>query len=132
MRTDPAESTTQAAILAALGSGHAARLWRNNVGKAWQGDVTRVPGGILIRNPRLVTFGLCEGSSDLIGYAQTLITPEHLGQTMARFLAVEVKRPRGSHQRELQLRYINHILTAGGLAGVAHSVEEALAILQGG
>jgi hypothetical protein len=95
------------------------RLWRNNTGKL------RDDSG------RLVTFGLCPGSSDLIGYRSVTITPEMVGQTVAVFAAVEVKAPRGRPTAE-QTAFLEHVSAAGGLAGIARSVEEADEILKGG
>ena len=95
------------------------RLWRNNTGKL------RDDSG------RLVTFGLCPGSSDLIGYRSVTITPEMVGQTVAVFAAVEVKAPRGRPTAE-QTAFLDHVSAAGGLAGIARSVEEAEEILKGG
>jgi hypothetical protein len=95
------------------------RLWRNNTGK------------LLDRNGRPVQFGLCPGSSDLIGYRSVTITPEMVGQTVAVFAAVEVKAPRGRPTAE-QTAFLDHVSAAGGLAGIARSVEEAEEILKGG
>ena len=92
------------------------RLWRNNTGR--------------LRDERgqLVTFGLCPGSADLIGYRSVTITPEMVGQTVAVFAAVEVKSERGRPTPE-QTFFLEHITAAGGLAGIARSVEDAQVIL---
>ncbi len=64
-----------------------------------------------------VTIGF-PGLSDLIG-----CTPQ------GRFFAVEVKLP-GEHPREDQRKFLNAMAATGALAGVAHSVEEALKIVE--
>ena len=64
-----------------------------------------------------VTIGF-PGLSDLIG-----CTPQ------GRFFAVEVKLP-GEHPREDQRKFLNAMAATGALAGVAHSVEEALEIVE--
>jgi hypothetical protein len=95
------------------------RLWRNNVGR------------LLDQNGRMVTFGLCPGSADLIGYSTVTITPDMVGQTVAVFTAVEVKAPRGRVRPE-QAAWLEHVRAAGGRAGIARSVSEAAAIAAGG
>lgn len=97
------ERDIQAQIqLAATQDGH--RLLRNNV------------GALEDRNGRLVRYGLGTGSSDLIGWTRT-----------GRFLAIEVKAPHGKPTDQQRL-FIAAVQDAGGLAGIAHSVEEARAI----
>lgn len=83
-------------------------VWRNNVG------TLKNSAGIPIK------FGLCVGSSDLIGITQD-----------GRFLAVEVKTEKGRIRPE-QIRFIDHIKSKGGLAGIARSVEDAVKIISEG
>lgn len=92
------------------------RLFRNNTGT------------LLDRNGRPVQFGLCKGSSDLIGLRSVTVTPEMVGQRLAVFAAVEVKAPRGRLTAE-QEAFIAMVREMGGLAGVARSVEEAEQVL---
>ena len=102
--------------LAACAGGGPARLWRNNT------------GALKDQRGQLVRYGLCPGSSDLIGFRTVVITPEMVGQRVAVFAAVEVKdRSRATDQQQA---FINLIQQAGGLAGVARSVPEALSILR--
>jgi hypothetical protein len=92
-----------------------ARLWRNNT------------GALKDQRGQLVRYGLCPGSSDLIGYRSVVITPDMVGQRLAVFAAVEVKdRGRATAQQEA---FISLVQQAGGLAGIARSVPEALSIL---
>ena len=107
------------------------RIWRNQVGQAWQGIVTRNrDGSITIRNPRPVTFGLCEGSSDLIGARSVQVTPEMVGRRVAVFAAVEVKTDTG-RATDMQQQFIQTVRFLGGFAGIARSVEEGKRILGG-
>ena len=99
-----------------LGTGPV-RLWRNNVGALRDG------------RGQLVTYGLCKGSSDLIGLRQVLIGPEHLGQTLAVFTAIEVKAP-GGRLREEQRSFLALVEAFGGYAGEARSVDEATRVLR--
>lgn len=94
------------------------RLWRNNSGS--------LPDP---RTGRYVTFGVgSPGGSDLIGYRKVTITPEMCGQEIAVFTAVEVKTPRGKATTE-QKAFIEHVRNAGGIAGIARSVDDARNIL---
>ena len=109
------EAKVQNDIRIACGAGPA-RLWRNNTGalKDAQG--------------RLVRYGLCPGSSDLIGLRTITITPDMVGQTLAVFTAIEVK-DRGRATPEQQA-FIAMVQAAGGLAGIARSVDDARTILR--
>lgn len=68
------------------------------------------------------------GGSDLIGYRKVTITPEMVGMEMPVFAAIEVKTPRGKATQQ-QKAFIEHIRNAGGIAGIARSVDEAQSIL---
>lgn len=104
------------------------RIFRQNVGTGWTGDVQRLTdGSILIRNPRPLQAGLCKGSSDLIGWRSLDVTPEMIGRRLAVFLAIEVKAPRGRATDE-QTNFLARVKNAGGLAGIARSVDDALGI----
>lgn len=101
------------------------RLWRNNVGVAYQGmpfktteksrEVFIHPGDILLRKARMIRFGLCEGSSDLIGITPKLITQDMVGKTIAVFTAAEAKKPGGKLTPEQEL-YLMAVTDNGGLA----------------
>ena len=110
------EQQAQQSIRLALSRGPV-RLWRNNTGT------------LRDRQGRPVKFGLCKGSSDLIGLRSITIGPEHVGQTMAVFVAVEVKSPTGRPTPDQQA-FIDTVQSLGGLAGIARSVDDAAAILQ--
>ncbi len=99
-----------------LAVGGPARLWRNNV------------GALRDQRGQLVRYGLCPGSSDLIGYRTIVITPEMVGQRLAVFAAVEVKDQ--AAPTEQQQAFLQLIEQAGGLAGVARSVPDALSIMR--
>jgi hypothetical protein len=102
--------------LAASAGGGPARLWRNNV------------GALRDQRGQLVRYGLCPGSSDLIGLRTVVVTPDMVGQRIALFCAVEVK-DRG-RPTEQQQAFINLVQQAGGRAGIARSVPDALSILR--
>jgi len=79
-------------------------------------------------NGRPVQFGLCKGSADLIGWRTVTITPEMVGQRIAVFTSIEVKTPTGKVQPEQQ-QWLEAVQAAGGIAGIARSVEDAKALL---
>jgi len=76
------------------------RLFRNNT------------GSLKDRDGRYVTFGLCVGSSDLIGWSNTGL-----------FVAVEVKTTTGRATPE-QLAFLRAVEISGGLAFLCRSVDE--------
>ena len=110
------ETTLQQEIRLALGTNPDARLFRNSVGS--------LPDP---RTGRLVTFGLAKGSADLIGWRTITITPEMVGTRLAVFLSIEVKTATGRLRPEQQ-QWIHAVHAAGGLAGIARSVPDALRI----
>lgn len=105
--TAPTESTIQSEIRRVVGALPYVRLWRNNTGQIK--DSRGVP----------VTFGLCKGSSDLIG----IVAPH------GRLLAIECKSPDGQVRPE-QVMFIELVRKFGGVAGVARSVDEALELVK--
>jgi hypothetical protein len=92
------------------------RVFRNNTGT------------LKDANGRPVSFGLAKGSADLIGWRTVTITPEMVGQQVAVFTSIEVKTPTGRLRPEQQ-QWLDAVQAAGGIAGVARSVEDALRIV---
>jgi hypothetical protein len=111
----PSEQTIQQHIRLACSIG-TCRLFRNNTGTLR--DI----------NGRPVSFGLCKGSADLIGWTTRTITPEMVGQQVAIFTSIEVKSSSGRVKPEQQ-QWLNAVQAAGGIAGVARSVGEAMDLL---
>jgi hypothetical protein len=93
------------------------RLFRNNTGT------------LKDANGRPVQFGLCKGSADLIGWKRVTVTEEMVGSTVAVFLSIEVKTPTGRLRPEQQ-QWLDAVQAAGGIAGVARSVEDAATLLR--
>ena len=111
------ETKLQRQIMLAL-SAMGCTVWRNETAGAWVGKTIHKDGKtVTLANARLVRFGLCVGSSDLIG-----ITKRGL------FFAIEVKTSKGKATKE-QINFINHVLAQGGLAGIARSVDDAIEII---
>jgi len=109
------EQTIQQNIRLALGTRPDLRLFRNNTGT------------LRDANGRPVQFGLCKGSADLIGWRTVTITPDMVGQQVAVFTSIEVKTPTGRISPE-QHAWHAAVNSAGGIAGIARSVSDALKI----
>ena len=114
-----AETDLQQRIRLALGTTTDLRLYRNNCGS--------LPDP---RTGRLVQFGLARGSADLIGWRTITITPDMVGQQVAVFTSLEIKTPTG-RLAPAQRHWLHAVEGAGGIAGVARSVSDALAIVEG-
>lgn len=112
-----AETTLQQQIRLALGTLPHVRAFRNQVGS--------LPDP---RTGRLVTFGLARGSADLIGWRTITIGPEHIGQRIAVFTSIEVKTPTG-RVRPDQTAWLGAVHAAGGIAGIARSIPDALQLV---
>ena len=92
------------------------RLWRNNT------------GALVDQQGRFVRFGLCKGSSDLIGLRALEITPELVGQRLAQFVALEIKTGSGTVRPE-QRAFLRLVHQLGGVGAVCRSIEQAQAVL---
>lgn len=95
-----------------------ARLFRNQV------------GSYELKDGRWISSGLCVGSSDLIGWTPVEVTPAMVGKKLAVFTAIEVKRLKGKKATDEQDNFIRAVVAAGGIAGVARSEAEALALIE--
>jgi hypothetical protein len=69
-----------------------------------------------------------KAAPNLIGYRTITITPDMVGQQVAVFTSIEVKTPTGRIRPEQQA-WLETVQAAGGIAGVARSVEDALRIM---
>ena len=95
-------------------------VFRNESAGAWVGKVIHKDASqVTLTDARMIRFGLAVGSSDIIG-----ISPA------GKFLALEVKTSKGRATKE-QLRFIEAVNNAGGKAGIARSVEDALKLIGG-
>lgn len=123
------EQEIQARTMLDVGAHPAVRLFRNNTGQAWQGDLTKLARGrVMLDNARPVSFGLCVGSSDLIGWRSVVITPADVGRTVALFVALEAKTATGRPTPD-QTRFLDAVTRAGGMAGVFRKLEDAREII---
>ncbi|MCT0230927.1 VRR-NUC domain-containing protein [Synechococcus sp. CS-1324] len=113
--SSPSEHEIQQRIRLACGRGPV-RLWRNNT------------GALLDQQGRYVRFGLCKGSSDLIGLRSLEVTPEMVGKRVAQFVALEIKTSCGVVSPE-QRAFLRLVQELGGVAAVCRSIEQAQAVL---
>lgn len=119
------ETRLQHEIMLAL-SEAGCTVFRNNTGQAWLGKPIHQAGDqVTLQGAHKIPFGLCVGSADLIG-----IAPD------GRFLAVEVKVPESGSRRAgrvspEQRDFLAAVNAAGGIGGIARSVEDALALISG-
>lgn len=117
-------------------SGVRVALFRVNTGKAYVsggGSVVFLPdGSAVVPNARPITLGFgmpdgspVTGSPDLDGWTSVVVTPEMVGLRVAIFTAIETKASSGGHKREEQKKFVQRVITDGGIAGFAKSPEEA-------
>lgn len=129
---------TMMSQMAALSSA-GVTAFRNNSGVGWAGvgkphiarrreTVTLNPGDVVIRQGRPLTAGLCKGSSDIIALTPIKISPHHVGKTLAVFSAIESKSGTGRLEPD-QVKFIDHVNSVGGMAGVAYSDDEAILVV---
>ena len=94
------------------------RLFRNNTGRAWQGDIiAQTSDYITVQNYRPFRAGLCVGSSDIIGWT--------LNSDSALFTAIEVKTERAKVTKA-QKNFINAVRSAGGIGMIVRSEDDYL------
>ncbi len=109
----------------ALGKLPHVKIFRNNVGMGWIGKSKNINGNVIIADARALHAGLCEGSSDLIGWTTVEITPDMVGKKIAVFTAIEVKAE-GGRVSPKQRNFLDVVKQSGGIAGIASSPEGAL------
>lgn len=122
------ETKIQNAILIAL-SQAGCTVWRVETAGAWVGRQIHKDGStVTLANARMFTTGLCVGGADIIGITPVTITPDMVGKTLGVFTAHEVKTRTGRVSKEQQT-FIDAVKRAGGIAGVARSVEDAIELI---
>lgn len=132
------ETNLQKLIMLGVSQLRGTTIFRNNVGMGWIGRSKRIstpttlklsPGDVVIQSGRPLHAGLCEGSSDLVGWTEKTITPEMVGKKVAVFTAIEVKTDSG-RASAAQLNFVSRVRQAGGIAGIARNPEEARNLIE--
>ena len=82
------------------------------------------------REGSYVSYGMGNGTSDLIGFTSIKITPEMVGKRVAIFTAMEVKKDEASKLRDdvnkkkkQQGQFIKFVKKMGGIAGFVWTVQ---------
>ena len=119
-KDDEPEGASEAEILRDiridLGTANDVRLFRNS------------SGTLQTHRGQYVRVGLAPGSGDLIGLKSVVVTPDMVGQRIAIFASIEVKKHNGRVGKK-QENWARMVKSLGGIAGVVRSVEEAWAVL---
>lgn len=124
------EAQLQAEIRLALGAAPHARLFRNQVGEGWQGEIIQQSKQLItLQHYRRIPFGLAPSSADLIGWTSVTVTPDMVGQRLAVFTSGEVKRPDVAKLPADQQNWLDAVLAAGGRAAMLRSVEDGRALI---
>jgi hypothetical protein len=127
------ESKLQAAIRLALAARGDNVFWRNSVGKA-----TYYKGGErcpMCHEPTfgarkfVVPYGLCPGSSDLIGMVPVDVINSLEHMKLGVYVGLEVKTPKG-REREEQKLYRELVTKRGGVVEVVRSVQDAHDVIE--
>jgi hypothetical protein len=97
-----------------LNQGPNKRLFKTDAGPAYQGEVVKHDGQMLIlKNPRKIV-GLPSGWPDLTGFESVVITPDMVGQKVAIFVGEEIKAGKDRMSTE-QKKFQKLILSFGGI-----------------
>ena len=100
-----------------------ARLFRQNTGMAWVGNVIRNGHQVVVTEARPFHAGLCVGSSDIIGITPVLITQDMVGKTVGIFTAYEAKTGKLTASKD-QEKFIAMVRRLGGIAKVVRSPDD--------
>lgn len=136
------ESTIQRAVWLGVGGNGITTLFRLNTGQGWvsgAGPAQRLTdGSVLIPAARPIALGFgmpngkpVVGACDLPGWTEVTITPEMVGHKVAVFTSIETKRSKGGRVSPEQANWMQRVQAAGGIAGVANSVDAAKDIVTG-
>lgn len=125
-------SNMLAKVMMAASKLFGARLFKNQVGCAYTGQTALMHGRKVLFDPRIVRYGLCVGSSDLIGFKSVKIEQPMVGKIVAVFLSVEIKTDGYDKVTKEQQNWIDKVNNAGGIAGVVKTEQDAQVLLERG
>ncbi|MCK4815595.1 VRR-NUC domain-containing protein [bacterium] len=78
-----------------------------------------------------ITYGLFPGSADRVGWDETVITADMVGQTIAMFTSIEIKTE-NDKLSDKQRRWNRAVRRSGGIAEVWHAIGDVIERLKGG
>ncbi len=84
-------------------------------------------GEFQLKDGRWIASGR-KGMADLLGWTTITITPDMVGKKIAVYTSIEVKSRTG-RWREGQPEWMQCVADAGGIAGMARSVSDAIKII---
>jgi len=88
------------------------RLFPNQSGKAWRGEIlSHTHSGLKLYNPKMIKYGLENGSSDLIGFLFVGGLPV--------FCSIEVKTEKYKKLSLQQINWLNFVVKNNGVAFIA-------------
>lgn len=135
-----AESNVQRLVWVAVAA--TTILFRVNTGRAWLSGMGPAgvrklnDGSVHIQAARPIAMGFSrtngdpvKGTSDLNGWTSLIVTPAMVGCRVAVYTAIETKRTKGGRTSDDQQNFIDQVVKAGGIAGVANSAESAREIV---
>jgi hypothetical protein len=88
-------------------------------------------GTFMTMDGRPVKIGVV-GASDLIGIVPHVVTAADVGKTLGVFCAIETKQEKDktdAERKKLQANFIRIVRSFGGVAGIARSVADAVAMV---
>lgn len=110
-----------------------ALMYRNNTGACTDESGRVIRYGLSNESAQL---NAVVKSSDLIGIVPVAVTPEMVGRTIGVFTAIECKRPGwhltpGDKRGQAQQKFIDIVVSAGGMGGFATGPDDVSAIISG-
>lgn len=101
------------------------KLWRNNVGNGVVGPMRWMGRTATVYPASRVQYGLCVGSSDLVGHLPTVITQDMVGRKVAIAVYAEAKTEDGRVTPEQQ-RFLETAKADGAISFIFRSPDEAV------
>lgn len=111
------EARITSEVLRAIGKLPRLKVFRNNIGVA------------KFANGQTVRYGVGpNGAGDYIGWETVTVTPDMVGQKIARFTSVEMKDEKGGRVSDEQRHWAEVVNASGGRAVIVSSSAEATRI----
>jgi hypothetical protein len=124
------ESAIKKSIMLLISNVYKVAIFTNPVGTGWVGKFIRknATDGLVLQGARQISYGMYNGSPDLIGWKKIIVTPQMVGCTLAVFVGIETKDAKGKLTPEQQ-NFLDRLVNDGALAGVARNDADAIEIV---